>query len=542
MKRLLALTLLVAACKSPHNGAAVVCSPPECPADTTLQLVAEVAPPADSAFVQQEFPFIAIDSQSSQFTLMLDPVVNVTGRVTIGSGATAHAVPATIVATRPSRIAGRPAVYYQSTVDPISGQYKLVVPQNTSAHEQYTLRVTTTDASLEPPKQLPVNLVADQSLDIAFEDPATLPELHGTVLDSLKTPIPDVQVQAIVPRKSDSDPVVVLSTTTTTDLRGMYSVRLVPNPPPTVMIVATAPTMPHLPTLMLDVATSSLGPTHSATANLQLPALPSPVNLKYKVAGISSSGAEQPVVGATCVFTADVTDPYATDGSHAQYRVSATTDFTGQASLDLIPSDTGNRNYQVSVTPDAASNFGALTTTITVAPPGGYGQPIYLPLRAALSGRVLDPSGKPLRNLTVTLWTSTVLPPTVTPFNGTASPPQTVSDLDGRFAVRLDKGTWDVGLIPPADSMLPRLWLSGTNVQSDVDLGTLMVPRGVSVTAVIRGSTGAVLGHAMVRLYTIAPDCNGGDPATCASPPRLRAEGSSSAGGLVDFLLPSQPR
>jgi hypothetical protein len=129
-RALLALSLVAAGCGGNSAGARVTCSPPECPADTSLQLVAEVAPPSDSAFVKQEFDFIALDSQSSRFTLMLDPVVTVTGTVMLQTGMTTKNVAATVVATRPSRIPGRPPVYYQATVDPITGQYKLVVPQN----------------------------------------------------------------------------------------------------------------------------------------------------------------------------------------------------------------------------------------------------------------------------------------------------------------------------------------------------------------------------------------------------------------------------
>jgi hypothetical protein len=91
--------------------------------------------------------------------------------------------------------------------------------------------------------------------------------------------------------------------------------------------------------------------------------------------------------------------------------------------------------------------------------------------------------------------------------------------------------------------MLPRLWLSGKDVQSDLDLRTIRLPTAVKVTAVVLDPRGAALAHANVRLYTIAPGCYGAaDPSTCMAPPRLRAEGSSSSGGLVDFILPSAPR
>ena len=93
-----------------------------------------------------------------------------------------------MVATRPSRIIGRPDVAYQAAVNPIDGSYALVVSQSL-AGESYALRVTTTDTSLVPPKTMSVHADADQEVDVTFESPLTLPEVHGTILDSLQQPV-----------------------------------------------------------------------------------------------------------------------------------------------------------------------------------------------------------------------------------------------------------------------------------------------------------------------------------------------------------------
>ena len=540
VRRLLWLLVALSGCGGRKPAAMLTCAPPECAADTSLALVAEVEPPSDSPFVRQEFPALDLDPQSGQFVLTLDPQVTLEGVVRIGSGTTAELVPATVVATRPSRIPGRPDVYYQSTVNPATGEYKLVVSPNLGGtNETYTLRVTASDPTLVPPKQLQVKALEDQTLDLVFEDPLTLPEVHGAVLDSLSNPVPGMQVKAIDPGTSR-----VVSTTATTDARGAFSLRLVANPPEQIVVEAapTADAAGALPSLALDVSTK-LGAANALTANLRVPPLPAPSHLYYKVGGTSPSGADTPVMGAACVFTADVTDPNATDGTVATYQAVGTTDALGNVTVDLIPADSGNRAYTVTVTPDAASTFGASSQQVSVGPQGGFGGSITLQLRPQLSGSVYGPDDTAVRGLMVVPSQATVAA-TIgpSPYATSTAPPQTVADADGRFALRLDAGVWDIGLIPPPESMLPRLWMTGTDVEQDTDFGAIVLPRGVLVRGVLHDPSGNPLGLANVRLYTVAAGNAACSDASCLAPPRLRAEGSSGTDGQVGLILPSEPR
>ena len=72
---------------------------------------------------------------------------------------------ATVVATRPSRIAGRPDVVYQATVNPVDGSYRSWCRRR-GKDEKYAVRVATTDPSLVPPKTLTVAADADQEVDV----------------------------------------------------------------------------------------------------------------------------------------------------------------------------------------------------------------------------------------------------------------------------------------------------------------------------------------------------------------------------------------
>jgi len=179
---------------------------------------------------------------------------------------------------------------------------------------------------------------------VTFEAPLTLPEMHGTVLNSLQQPVAGMQVQATTVATTESSPSVI-STTTTTDASGAFSIRLVASPPDKVMLTATptnATTGP-LPTLTRIVDTTKLGPTNALTAGLTVPPLPASVEVNYNIVGfIVTSGATMPVTSATCTFSADVSDPHATDGTIATYQTSATANpLTGQVTARPHPGRIG---------------------------------------------------------------------------------------------------------------------------------------------------------------------------------------------------------
>lgn len=541
------LALAVAGCGGGATGASVVCGPPECAADATLLLVAEVDPPSDSTLVRQEFGSVTIDERTGLFALALDQQVTLSGKVRVGTTGGLSSTPAaTVVATRPSRIIGRPDVVYQAAVSPIDGSYVLVVSRNINAEEKYSLRVSTTDTSLTPPETVSVVADADKEVDVTLDAPLTLPELHGTVLDSLQKPVAGMQVQATTLATASSSSTVV-STTTTTDASGAFSIRLVSGPPGKVMLTATPTGLISavLPSLARVVDTTKLSAVNSLTAGLTMPPLPAAVQVHYNVEGISTSGATMPVTAATCTFTADVSDPKAADGTTAQYQTSSMTDpASGQVTVQLIPAESGNRTYAVTITPDPAQLFASRMLSLDVAT-GGYGADIMLNLRSQLSGRVLGSDGKPLSSLMVVPAPATVAASLqVTPSTVASTPQQATASNDGRFSLRLDPGNWDVGLVPPADAMLPRLWLSELDLQGDLDVGSVLIPAGVMVHGVVHDPSGAALPHANVRIYTVSSGNAACAPTDqqCLAPPRLRAETTSGSDGIVAVILPSQPQ
>jgi hypothetical protein len=184
-------------------------------------------------------------------------------------------------------------------------------------------------------------------------------------------------------------------------------------------------------------------------------------------------------------------------------------------------------------------------TTLSVGPTGGWSAPIVLKLRPQVSGRVLSPAQLPVRDLLIAPALATVAASsTATSLALLPKVPSAQTDADGRFAVRLDSAIYDFGLIPPPTALLPRVWIEGTQVTADLTLPDVTLPEGTTARGHVLGPTGAPLAGATVRLYSLAQGntaCPSSDYA-CLSPPRLRAEGTTGATGLVPLLLPAAPR
>jgi hypothetical protein len=527
------LALAAAGCSDASTPTNNGCPGGKCAPEMAL-LAAEVTPAVDrGALPAVEFAQVDVDPVTGDFTLTLPDAVRLDGVVSIG-GLPAGA---TVVATRRSRITGRPDVYYQTNSDPQDGSYALLVVPN-NPDEAYTLRVVPRDADVSPPQQFKLSATTDAHLDLTLDDPTTLVVLRGRVLDAVKAGVAGMKVAA-----SDPTTRALVSTSALTDGTGAYALKLSRMAPSTVQLSATptADAAPGTPSLTLSVDISRPAATNAVTADLDVPPLPAVRHLMYKIGGVGSSGAETPVAGAHCLFSANVSDPKTM--ITAIHEASAETDAAGVAAVDLLPSQTGNRDYQVSVSPAASAPFQATVTTTSVGPVSGWAAPITLGLRPQVSGRAVDANHAPLRNVVVQPGLATVAASSNATSLALFPNLSTVqTDGDGRFAVRIDSGIYDFGLIPAPAAHLPRLWLENTQVTSDTDLAEIVLPTGTTARGQVRLGNGAPLVGANVRLYAVSGAnamCRGADLA-CLQPPRLRAEGTTDSAGEVPLLLPAK--
>jgi hypothetical protein len=547
------LTALLAAGCAANNGASTMggsyCTPPECSVDGTMFAIEITPPPTATDSARLDVATLVLDDNGF-FSIQLTAPVLITGQVSVGKAGNVFGLQGSVVASRPSRIPGRPDETFQTMLDTATGKYELPVTESLPG-ESYTLRVLPTDASEYPPQTFTVMAQAVPGaprmvgFDLVLDDPATLTQVNGVVTDPVGKPIPGLQVQALDPTSKQ-----VVSTTTVTDANGSYAVRLsksVQRLSPLAVLVTAAPTNTAptgTPMLQLNVDISKAGATNSITADLQSPPLPTPAQFSYRVTGVSRSGAEQPVVGAQLTFVAVVNDMTST-GLAAVFQAQGQSDGDGVVTIDLVPGvGQTNRMYSVSVSPPSSSEFQAQTNlplAVGPTPTGGYGQTITLDVRPRLSGRVIDQLSKPVMSVTVQPGPATVASAldakSLADLNNVAS---TATTTDGRFTLPMDSGKYDVGLLPLATMKLPRRWLSGLTIDQDLDVGDILMPMAALVRGSIVDSNGNLLDKADVQIYAVSPStalCPNNNP-SCLSPPRLAAEATTSA-GQVQVLLPA---
>jgi hypothetical protein len=554
MRRAAVLVALLTGCSASNNSpsTAQTCVPPLC-AIAPMQLAAEVTPSVNDTNVGRlELASLTFGDDGTAIITLPPPVI-LTGRVTVGTGSKPQFLSGTVVATRPSRIPGRPDESYQTTLDVGNGTYMLPVTEPIDG-ETYTLRVLSNDNSLYPPQifsnvdaSIPPGSTSRQvGFDLVLDDPTLLTEVDGIITDPVGKAIAGLQVQALDPSSRSA-----VSTTSTTDSSGGYSIRLSKSVSGlSMLILSVVPTQTApagTPSLESALDLTKVGPTNRTSQNLSAPALPAPAALTYHVNGVGSSGATTPVVGAQVTFLASVTDPTAPAGVTAVFEASGQTDGDGSVTLALIPAAQGTRDYLVTIAPPATSDFAAVLPgheqKISVGATSGYGGDITLALRPMLSGRVIDSLGAPVRSLTVQPAPATVTLSDPGSAGGYANVTQvgsTTTAPDGRFAVRLDPGGYDVALLPIASMRLPRRWLQGVTLQADQDLGDLRMPTAAMVNVVVEDDAGLGLNTAQVQLYLLPagppPGCIQG---SCLLLPRIIAEGTSDVSGRVPLLLPA---
>ena len=113
--------------------------------------------------------------------------------------------------------------------------------------------------------------------------------------------------------------------------------------------------------------------------------------------------------------------------------------------------DGRNRLYRLDIATPAASLFQSTTgVLLDIGIGGGVSAPVELPLRAEVIGRFLDSRAKPLKNVSVGPRPASVRD-LVTSMS--TALPQTVTDEDGRFAIRVDRGKYDFAFVPPQMAM-----------------------------------------------------------------------------------------
>lgn len=496
-----------------------------------LTIAAEVIPAtpgsdtqrASTALARTELVSVQLDDNGAA-TLRLPPTIAVTGQVVDEKGSP---VAAQLVATRPSAIPGRPQIITQTSTDS-KGAFSLAL----SAGE-HQLRVLPQGASQAIYPPLTQALTIDRAAAAAAPTVLRMERgavLWGSAISAGGSALTSVRVRALDPQSGD-----LVSSVASTSADGTFMLTLAKAAADldTLRVIADSDALPV--SLSRTVA-----PTEAQALELRAPALPLSQTYTVPITGRSSSGAVMPLSGVRVEFSADLSSlpigfAPAPDGTIATFSTSAVTDDEGRAVVALIPGGDSNRIYDVVATPAADSMFARGAFTLPIGPSGGVLGALNLSARVTLSGRLLTPAGKPAvgvvvaaRPVGVTLGSSAAA--------GIAQP-ETMTDGDGNFLLRLEPGHYDLDCAPPPTLLLPRWSIDDRNIVHDLDLGSLELPSGVAARFTVLDPDGTPLVGARVRLYAIAPSIDCANGATVCQVARLRGEGLTATDGTLSILL-----
>jgi hypothetical protein len=191
---------------------------------------------------------------------------------------------------------------------------------------------------------------------------------------------------------------------------------------------------------------------------------------------------------------------YSGSGPQASWTLAreATTDAEGKYTLEVLPA-----SYLVSATPPTGSKFGiSALTAVRVAAAAVQAEDVVAPEKAALLAQVLTPQGAPAADVEVRVLRR---PDGFTP----SKTEQTLTGPDGRFALMLDQGTWQIELVPLPSSGLPRRVLEVEMGLQDRELATpieLFKPfelLGTANAAQPGGAPALALAGARVEIYSL---------------------------------------
>ena len=513
----------------------MICQAPNC-APAADHYAAEVDPPDNSTLTATEFNELTLDTASGYFLVTLPSPVHVSGLVRTND----LIVPGTVVFSRPSRISGRPDVFYQATVDASTGGYQISVPPN-AVGESYTVTVHPTDIAKFPPVTQTVQLTKDRTLDLVFASGSRLFTLRGDITDVLYAPLSNVRVVL-----RDASTLLDLSTTVVTDLTGHFELSISQDSGfdgPVVLTAEQGTAATGLITMSVPLTSPALeAQLASAAMQLQFPAIPAATHRSFVVVGSSTSGADKLVAGAQVRLTATLVGSVLSGGVQVSHEIELQTNSDGKFEADLYSDETGTRKYKIAISPPSDSEFQTTSTEVVVASAPGLGASVRLPIRPLVTGRVLDPMGVPLKGVVVQPALSTLAASAATSLATSSRAASASTDVDGRFALRIDAGAYDLALVPPATSQLPRTWLTGQTIVANVDLGDLNAPSSVIFDAVVLGPDSKPT-QAAVHVFVVPAHntaCASTDRA-CLAPPRLQADGSTDQNGRAPLLLPSTP-
>lgn len=515
----------------------------------------EVSPPSNNqGWVRQEFV-------SGQHDLQLDEAVSLQGIVHASDDDTPLA--ARVRVWRDSLIEGRPSVLFETTtagVDTNHEGYVLWLTRN----QTYSLFVTPqppADTMLPPALEGGLKLEDHGKKDVVLDGADRAVEVVGKVVDAAGKPLPfAVQVRAYheggwlrstagqTCGSADKASCACTDDSCYGDfsLRIPYGVRSY-----TVRVEPAIATeidggniqKSAVPTMECSKAVLGLvSPKNGETPRMQLTEAlrlpPFPLAQEYKLTVLGSD--DLPLPGAQVTFETPLEVPHEAGifkgGCAATFRRTATTDDTGTVTLALLPGDSKNRIYQLTViSSPQGPHASKYIPSYELGPSGGTLAPLRLDRRHELRGQVVDYLDRPLAG------TRVEAQGLVVSTTSAGLPPSSVSvsaDAQGAFVLYVDPGVYHVHCSPAADSGAPRFSWLAKEVRSSIDGLRFKAPEptllsgGVLLPAIKERLIPEGAGGFTVNAYESLPQPDASITSV------LRATAISDASGTYRLVLP----
>lgn len=560
------LGLLFAGCGPDGSGTPVACTGDQvCPPPSSMIGWAAQLWPSSSDGSSQQDPLapqeveqLLFDAKGSAALRYRTPALS-HGTVTTAETLPTALVRARVLALLPTVIPGQNALSFNTlTTDKPAGQWslRLPVPEHPIA-QPYRFWVGFDDAalaSLYPPVWRDQAIAGDLDVALSMRAASGLAVVSGRITNVLGYGVGGLTVQVL-----DSSNQIVSSTAVSATglgeadpLAGNYQLVVDPtlagDSQAALRVVVRPGTVNSvLPNLEVTLPAPHAGAV--ARVDFAFPSQRTPVTFQLPVRGVGPSGTTMAVVGAHVQAQVQLQDQTTQKlGVRATYTVTVDTDAQGIAKLTLVPANSGGANliYKVAVVSPTITPFASLQQDVQVGPNEGLLAALALPLRAQLLGRLLDATGQPVPGAQVVAQQIASVSSSPSPFGGMTTDvagPQTTTDQDGRFALRVDAGDYDLDLVPEPGTQ-PRSSLDNQRIgTTDVDVGEVRLPRITLGQLVITRASGAPVAQTKVRVFQL-PDttprfglaCLPSLP--CSRVAKLRAEAFTDHNGLVQFLLP----
>ncbi|MBI4508329.1 MAG: hypothetical protein HY698_01755 [Deltaproteobacteria bacterium] len=542
-----------------------------------LTFAAELFPPPGyPELARTEIPRLDIAQDGTVSNLHFAKTVRVTGRVVLASD-TRISVAATITFRRPSRIPGASDTLVTVTSLPgvdekgIAFKVFLVPTDPTNPDDRYEITVYPApvaymaigegverlDAQPAPLRLISSIAVEESNVTFTLGQRSDMRSIRGRVVGSLGEGLSGFEVRAIG-RFLAKGPAELASSVVSTDRDGRFALG-VPKNWQDQFDVLVQPKQPGQPTLVRrNVSIAELPESKVLDlGELRMPSYPAPVTVDVDLVGRSNSGGMQVVAGSFVTFRTILAE----SPDLVFFDSTATASTSGHITLPLIPASAlGSRKYAIDVqSPPGTPHESLWAHEIEVGPSGGILEPIVLPSRAYLTGRVLEFSGTPALGMTVGAHPSllfeklSVASPSDRSRLASMAWPEASTDASGRFGIYLDRKlmgiptSYDLELIPPAGSLLSRSSRDNISLESvqqanaAVDLGNVSLPDAAYSRGAVLDESGRAVPDAEVRVFVVPEDggiCDTSSAPDCKQPVKMRALTRSDETGNVLLVLP----